>query len=179
METSLSFRMATALGLILVFSLLGPGRLAAQQDMQSIQDKYDSLKISIKAPDGSGPEFMNWTVSEGFKEINEPTLLRLTGYKKEADVSSRRLAFMQGMLWGGVGLCIGGILGMGASVAFQYSKPISSAVMWSSVGLAGGGLVCMYVDLCMGHANTQPLGRINQIARDYNQQLLDSINDGK
>ena len=170
-------RIVVALGLLVAFMLFAPGQLAAQQDNQSIRDKYDSLKITIKAPDGSGPEFMNWSVSEGFKEINEPTLLRLTGYKKEADSSARRLSLMQGMFWGGIGSCICGMFGMAAST-FTY-KPLSDTVMWSSVGLAGGGLVCLYIDLSMGHANIQPLGRANQIARDYNQQLLDSINNAK
>ena len=172
-------RIVIALGSLVAFMLFASGQLAAQQDNQSIQDKYDSLKITIKAPDGAGPEFMNWSVSEGFKEINEPTLLRLTGYKKEADASARRLSFMQGMFWGGIGSCVCGMLGMAASVTFSYSKPISNTVMWGSVGLAGGGLVCLYIDLSMGHANIQPLGRANQIARDYNQQLLDSINNAK
>lgn len=150
--------------------------LGAQQSSANLQDQYESLKISL-LPDPAPSTYLNWGVTEGFRQINEPTFLKLAGFEKEAQVSANH-QFLKWSLYGG-GIVISAV-GM-VVMLYQLTVPEFSAasedlrylIIGGSMGF--GGLIPMLISISIP-LDTVPYGRAQQIVRDYNDALIEKLN---
>lgn len=161
-------------GLVLLLLLSSTVALLAQQNDQSLQDRYDAIKISI-LPDGADQTFLNWTVNEGFKRINEPTFLQLTGFQNEAQKSAGHLVLKWGLVSGGMATVLAGFAVMILPLLQTSSTTDTFTPFVVGLGIVtGGSFLSLFTFLIPN--DTVPYGRAEQIARDYNQYLLEKLN---
>jgi hypothetical protein len=160
--------------------VLACGVLAAQENTGDLQSIYESRKISI-LPEGAPAASLFWTVTAGFKTINEAQFLLLAGYKAEAE-ASRKHESLRGWAFGGmIGvMSIGGLLMMDAVLVPMLVYPGSFRMNYTEMIVGGAVLMGgFYVSLLTIRIppNTIPYGRATQIARSYNDSLIDTINN--
>jgi hypothetical protein len=162
-----------------VLLLVAGGALWAQQDVGGLQKAYESRKISI-LPEDAPPGYLWWSATEGFKTIEEPVLLNLAGYDAEAQ-SSRAHHTLRSVAnigsWGTI--IVGSLLFLDSALVpmiLYRSLRINTTEMYVGAGaVALGGLVWTIFVLPIP-PDTVPYGKITQIARDYNDTLIDTIN---
>ncbi len=163
----------------LLLLLITGGSLFAQQAAGSdLQSRYNSLKMSIAPSAPNDPTTRQWVVTEGFDKITEPTFLKLAGYPKEARKSQLKRFGVWSLLVSSGVLSVAGMLVMaGPLLTNNYAGNTVDSVTVGG-GLAIGGLTLMAVGVFIP-MNILPYGRAEQIARDYNQALLEKLNGGK
>ncbi len=153
----------------------------SQQEVGSLQREYEARKITI-LPEQAAPQSLWWSATEGFKPIDEPALLKLIGYSSEAAVARKHKAFRTTVNVGMLGAMItGGLLMLDSTLTPMIVYPGSIRMNFPEMIVGGVVMVAsMYTGLFWTvriPPNTLPHGRIVQIARDYNDGLIDTINE--
>jgi hypothetical protein len=145
---------------------------------QAQQDKYNSMAITL-LPTGLPLDSQEWWVDEGYNRIDEFSFLRLAGDKADAAAAykyHRRNTVMQILGWvaavGGFAYSFYGAFSQNNSETFDVTPILVG------VGACLGGTAVGVIYL-MKPPDLFPLGKAQQIARDYNQQLLEKINSSK
>jgi hypothetical protein len=169
-------RRTIAKSVCVVFLFAAATTLGAQQSNGSLQQKYESLKISL-LPDQAAPTYLNWVPTEGFQQINEPTFLRLAGFEKEAHLSASHQFLKWGLFWGGLGVSAVGLGVMSLQlIAPQHSQNYDFTYMIVGASVAFGALIPSIISIGIP-LDTMPYGRAQQIAQDYNDALIEKLND--
>lgn len=166
------------LALCIIMSVIA-SELLAQSDTTDVKAEYDFRKLTIVSAYEMDPTSRLWGVTEGYNRINEPTFLRLTGYPDESRKAARNLALQNGLWISFGGLLVGGLVT--TLVPIWSDSANGSATnglgwqFWLGTGMMAGSLVPVYIVSYFVPPRITPLGRAQQIARAYNEQLIESI----
>jgi hypothetical protein len=144
-----------------------------EQTKEDLRAKYDASKMTV-AGYSQDPASLGWTVTYGYKKINEPTFLRITGHEDIAQQSARRHLYKNSMLFGGLAVEVVGIGLMFLSLRNDNALILESPYFWAGSGVMFGGLV-MTLFLGSGPRNILTYGQAERIADEYNQALLDDL----
>ncbi len=162
--------------------------LAGQVDSLSFEQKreYNRQKLSIEIIGQSigfnpgikggtigSTEWHRWTAYQGIgKQLTESEFFALTGYHDEAQKAEDRTKKIKGTVrYGGI-LAIGG-LALAIAVDPQAKTLPIEAVPFLIASIVGGGMVLAASRASM--RNYTPVSLAQQIADDYNQQLINRI----
>jgi hypothetical protein len=165
--------------LTVLLLVLSGAALWAQEDVGELQAQYEQRKLTI-LPEQGAPASLGWSAMLGFKRIDEPTLLQVAGYEAESQASRRHLTMFNALNFACLGATVVGLLlemdGIFVPmILYPGTFRMNFTEMYVGLGVMGAGFMAWMFVLTIP-VNTQPRGRIDQIARDYNDALIDTIN---
>lgn len=169
--------------------------LAGQVDSLSFEQKreYNRQKLSIeiigqsigfnpgiKGGTTSSTEWHRWKAYQGIdKQISEVEFFKLTGYIEESDKAKRRVEKIKTDLLGGAALMIGGMLigsipGEEETDEYGYTE-ITDPYIVPGVTAVIAGIFFWYRGMFRRMRIYTPASQAQEIADDYNQQLVNRI----
>lgn len=156
--------------LLVAVSVMMYGDEETKDDLRS---EYEASKMTV-VDHSQDPASLGWSVTYGYKKINEPTFLRITGHEDLAQQSARRHLYKNSMLLGGLAVEVVGIGLMFLSLRNDNVFILESPYFWTGTGVMFGGLF-MTLFLGNGPRNILTYGQAGIMAEDYNQALLDDL----
>ena len=139
---------------------------------QAQQDKYNSMAITLR-PDSLPLDSRRWKADEGYNRIIEAKFLFLAGDLPDSvasDVHHFQKTTGEILGWagavGGFAYCYYGAFSQSNSEAFN----VTPVLVGVGTCLVGAAIAVIYTMLS---PDVLPFGKAQQIARDYNQRLLE------
>lgn len=124
---------------------------------------YSSNMISYSS-------WTKWNAYKGFNSISESEFYKIAGYEDFALKAQKREETGKILFWSGLGLGIGGLALIVATIDNESDVP---ALIGATISLLGSGL--MYVSIGMTTTNMKPYTIASDIADEYNLQLTIKI----